>query len=114
MESKHAGSIPEEFRFLFEDIDDFQSKPSLATTTANRLALLYGGDTVQTQGGSALTATGNTTVNITGVNDAPVLDLDADDSAAGGADFSTTWTEGSGPALIADVDAFLTDVDSAN
>ncbi|MEZ6122861.1 MAG: hypothetical protein R3C49_06750 [Planctomycetaceae bacterium] len=33
-----------------------------------------GGNTVQTQGGAALQATGSTTVNITAVNDAPVLD----------------------------------------
>jgi hypothetical protein len=55
------------------------------------------------------------TISITGVNDAPVLDLDSDDSsAAGGLDFQTTFTEDSGPVDLVDVDLSLSDVDSAN
>ncbi|MGB7324303.1 MAG: tandem-95 repeat protein, partial [Rubripirellula sp.] len=38
-----------------------------------------GGDTVQTQGGSALQATGSTTVNITAVNDAATISTGFDD-----------------------------------
>ena len=40
--------------------------------------------------------------------DAPALDLDADDSSGTtGTGFALTWTEGSGPALVADADATL-------
>ena len=45
---------------------------------------------------------------------APVLDLDADDSAAAGIDFAATWTQGGGPVSVADSDASLSDSDSAN
>ncbi|HEY3595029.1 MAG TPA: Ig-like domain-containing protein, partial [Polyangiaceae bacterium] len=44
----------------------------------------------------------------------PVLDLDANDSAATGANFATTFTEDGGPVALADVDATLTDSDSPN
>src|SRR5204862_2287 len=54
------------------------------------------------------------TVTITAVDDAPVLDLDADDSAGqAGADYATTFTENGGPVAIADADAAISDVDSA-
>ena len=52
-------------------------------------------------------------VRVTGVDDAPIVDLDADDSSGeSGGDFATSWTEGLGPVAIADVDALLSDVDS--
>ena len=54
------------------------------------------------------------TVAFSNVNDASLLDLDADDSSAAGIDFSATWTEGAGPALVADSDASLVDIDSAS
>ena len=58
---------------------------------------------------------GNTTVTMNAVNNAPVLDLDADDSSgSGAADFATTFTEGLGAVTIADADASVSDVDSAN
>jgi len=48
-------------------------------------------------------------------NQAPVLDLDANDSSGqSGADFATTFTEGLGPVAIADVDASLTDGNHRN
>ncbi|MFQ6023537.1 MAG: DUF4347 domain-containing protein, partial [Acidiferrobacterales bacterium] len=51
----------------------------------------------------------------TSSNTPPTLDLDADDSGgAGGADFVATFTEGGGAVGIADADASLSDVDSAN
>ena len=59
--------------------------------------------------GGALTATGNTTVNITAVNDAPVVDLNG---VGAGQDVTTAFTEQT-PVLIAPVGT-LTDVDSAN
>ncbi|MCL5279171.1 MAG: cadherin domain-containing protein [Planctomycetes bacterium] len=61
-------------------------------------------------GGGTVTAT----ILVHAVNDAPVLDLDADDSGGrAGADFAATFTEG-GPAVgIADTDAILSDVDNA-
>lgn len=51
----------------------------------------------------------------TTLNVAPALDLDADDSSGqSGIDFRNTFTEGGGPAAIADADATLTDVDSTD
>jgi len=55
-------------------------------------------------------------VDFVAVNDAPTIDLDADDSSgASGADFQRTYTEQSGARLIVDATAaVLGDVDSAN
>jgi VCBS repeat-containing protein len=60
-------------------------------------------------GGSTVVAT----ITVNAVNDAPVLDLDADDSSGqAGADFATTFTEGGPAVVIVDLDAALWDVDS--
>src|SRR5690606_2908776 len=66
--------------------------------------------------GTSSGAAATTTVTITAVNDAPVLDLDANDSSgATGANFTANFAEGGGPAPVADAaDAILTDPDSAN
>jgi uncharacterized delta-60 repeat protein len=64
--------------------------------------------------GGSIQAVGRTTVNITTTNDAPVLDLDADDSSGAlGSNFSTGFLEGGGPVLLVDADGMLTDADSA-
>jgi len=65
-------------------------------------------------GGSSATVS----VTVTCVDDAPVLDLDADDDkGTGGADFAVSYTESDGPRLLEDADdplgATITDVDSA-
>ena len=65
-------------------------------------------------GGGADTLTETIQLNITAVDDAPVLDLDADDSTETGEDFAATFTEGAGPVAVADVDAALSDVDDTN
>ena len=45
---------------------------------------------------------------MTAVNDAPVLDLDANNSSgATGANFTASFTEDGGPVAIADADAVL-------
>jgi VCBS repeat-containing protein len=61
-------------------------------------------------------STAPVTVTVTCINDAPVIDLDAnDDKGTTGSDFAVTFTEGDAPKLLEDpVDASLTDVDSAN
>ncbi|WP_194792938.1 cadherin domain-containing protein [Caenimonas koreensis] len=56
------------------------------------------------------------TLNVSAVNDAPVVDLDA---SGGGTGFTSTFTEGAGAAQgaavsITDTDVSLTDIDSAN
>ena len=52
---------------------------------------------------------------LSGLNHAPALDLDVDDSSGqSGADFANSWTENGGPVAIADADATLVDVDNAN
>ena len=64
-------------------------------------------------GGGGTITLGTVNVDITPVNDAPVVDLDADNSSGeSGGDFAATWTEGLGPVAIADADALLSDVDS--
>ena len=64
-------------------------------------------------GGGGTITLGTVNVDITAVNDAPVVDLDADNSSGeSGGDFAATWTEGLGPIAIADADAVLSDVDS--
>jgi len=53
-----------------------------------------------------------TTINVNPVNDAPTLDLDANDSSGQtGADFSTNFVDGGGPVAIVDTDASLFDAD---
>merc|ERR1739838_500110 len=56
-----------------------------------------------------------TTINITAVNDPPVLDLDGDDSTTtiGSNNYTTTFTEGTAVA-IGDSDVSITDVDDTN
>ncbi len=53
------------------------------------------------------------TINIDIDPVAPQIDLDADDSAETGINFTTTWTQGGGQINIADTDAVITDADSA-
>ncbi|MHC5112459.1 MAG: beta strand repeat-containing protein, partial [Planctomycetota bacterium] len=48
------------------------------------------------------------------VNDAPLLDLDSNDSAAPGNDYAVTFTEGGSAVYIADSDISITDPDGSN
>jgi len=62
-------------------------------------------------------STATVTVTVTCLNDAPVLDLDADDDkGTGGANFAVAYSEGDGAELLEDPDdplgATITDVDS--
>jgi len=59
------------------------------------------------------TATTTITVNAAD-NDAPVLDLDADDSTTTGANYLTTFTESGAAVPIGDTDVLITDVDDTN
>lgn len=61
--------------------------------------------------GGPLTDTDTATINITPVNDAPILDLDASGAGTG---FSNTYTEKGTGVAIADTDGVITDVDNAN
>ena len=54
------------------------------------------------------------TINVSPSNDPPVLDLDANNTTTGGADYETTFTEGSSPIAIADSDTSVIDVDDTN
>ncbi|WP_342347567.1 DUF4347 domain-containing protein [uncultured Nitrospira sp.] len=63
--------------------------------------------------GGALTDNGAITVTINAVNNAPTIDLDANNSSgATGNDYAVAFAEGSGPIGIADTDTDLVDVDS--
>ena len=61
---------------------------------------------------SSSTATG--TITVTAVNDAPVLDLDANDSSGEtGSNYRTSYLAGAAAISIADTDIKITDVDAA-
>ncbi|WP_283193223.1 tandem-95 repeat protein [Rhizobium sp. AN80A] len=61
--------------------------------------------------GGPLTDTDTAVINITPVNDAPILDLDASGAGTG---FTATYTENDPGVAIADTDGVITDIDSAN
>ena len=66
-------------------------------------------------GGGDYGSTSEFSANATAVfNLAPQLDLDADDSAAAGINYATTWTEGGGAVNVVDSDATLIDADSTH
>lgn len=48
------------------------------------------------------------------VNDAPALDLDANNSAAAGANYAATFTENGSAVAVVDADVSITDVDDSN
>ncbi|MCP4342204.1 MAG: VWA domain-containing protein, partial [Desulfobulbaceae bacterium] len=61
------------------------------------------------------TTTATITLNETNVDDAPILDLDMNDSSGStGANFQTTFTEGNGGISITDDDILITDINNAN
>lgn len=66
-------------------------------------------DITDGDGGACLTQ--NLLLNVSSVNDAPVVDLNGSDGA--GVDFATTFTEDAGAVNVADVDATISDVDSS-
>jgi VCBS repeat-containing protein len=53
-------------------------------------------------------------ITINGTNDGPVIDLDADDSAATGDGYAVTFTEGNSAVYIADTDIDITDAEDTN
>ena len=55
------------------------------------------------------------TAAVANINDAPVLDLDADDSSGStSVDYQTTFIEAAGPVNLSDADVSLIDVDTVN
>ncbi len=73
------------------------------------------GDLGASGAGGALSDSDTVDITVNPVDDAPTLDLDADDSSgAAGANFARTFTENGGSRLVADADAALADADSAN
>ncbi|ADI29102.1 retention module-containing protein [Methylotenera versatilis] len=69
--------------------------------------------TVTVNDGIGNSNTATTTVTVTAVNDAPVLDLDGNNSTAAGTAYATTFsTVTSNPVAIADTDITITDPDS--
>ncbi|MES9926148.1 MAG: FG-GAP-like repeat-containing protein, partial [Candidatus Thiodiazotropha endolucinida] len=65
-------------------------------------------DITDGDGGTSLTQ--NLTLNVSSVNDAPVVDLNGADGA--GADFAATFTEDGGAVNVVDTDATISDVDN--
>jgi VCBS repeat-containing protein len=70
--------------------------------------------TYRANDGTSFSKLAAVTLKVFPANAQPMLDLDANNSAAPGLDFATTFTEDGGPVSIVDTDATLTDVDSAN
>ena len=69
--------------------------------------------TVVANDGEDNSNTAITTINVAAVNDAPVVDLDADDDGgATDADYRTSFTEGNTNLVIVDSDVSLMDVDN--
>ncbi|MCM8881758.1 MAG: tandem-95 repeat protein [Candidatus Thiodiazotropha sp.] len=64
-----------------------------------------------TDGDGGACPTQNLILNVSSVNDAPVVDLNGADGV--GVDFATTFTEDAGAVNVADVDATISDVDSS-
>ncbi|MDU9415778.1 retention module-containing protein [Pseudomonas sp. zfem005] len=68
----------------------------------------------QVSDGSLYSNTATVTINVTAVNDAPLLDLDGNDSAGVvGTGYQTTYTEGTAAVAIADIDTLVTDIDNS-
>ena len=67
--------------------------------------------TVATNDGTA-TDTDTIAITVNAVNDAPVLNLDADSSTIGGVDYLTTFTDGGPAVAIVDTDVSVIDSDS--
>ncbi|QSZ42096.1 hypothetical protein GJV85_08220 [Sulfurimonas aquatica] len=72
--------------------------------------------TVKVNDGSNDSALATSTISVAGVNDAPTLDLDANDDNDTGStvNFQTTFTEGAGAISISDVDSLIADIDDTN
>ncbi|MEQ9407984.1 MAG: cadherin domain-containing protein [Fuerstiella sp.] len=64
---------------------------------------------VLTDGDGGTSNTETETINITSLNDVPIVDLNGADG--GGNDYSTTFTEGDAPVTVTDTDATITDAD---
>ena len=62
--------------------------------------------------GTAASNLAHAIIHVAQVNNAPVVDLDADDSTVDGTSFRATFTEGGAPIPIADIDTLVTDADS--
>ena len=62
--------------------------------------------------GTAASNLAHAIIHVAQVNNAPVVDLDADDSTVDGTSFRATFTEGGAPIPIADIDTLITDTDS--
>ena len=78
---------------------------NLTTPTAGARSVVI--DITDGDGGASLTQ--NLTINVTAVNDAPIVDLNGTDGA--GNNHTVTFTEGGGAINVTDVDAILTDAD---
>jgi hypothetical protein len=89
----------------FDPTPDYGGPASVSITTNDQGASGTGG---------AQTDSDTVDVTVVAVNDAPTIDLDADDSSgATGANYQRNYTEQSGPRLIVEsTDAVLGDVDS--
>ena len=71
-----------------------------------------GGDTLTVvTGDGTATDTDMIAITVNPVNDAPVLNLDADSSTTGGVDYLTTFTDGGPAVAIVDTDVLITDSD---
>ena len=100
----------------FEPAPDFNGTAAMSFRAWDQSSGSVGDSVVMATAGTSLSSGIETAiVTVTPVNDAPTLDLDANDSSGATVnDFSTDFMVGGSPVLVADVDATLGDIDSAN
>ena len=89
-----------------------QINAALAGLTYTGNLNFNGGDTLTVvTGDGTATDTDIIAITVNPVNDAPVLNLDADSSTTGGVDYLTTFTDGGPAVAIVDTDVLITDSD---
>ena len=99
-----TGQINWEFTVPDADIDGLKPGETLVQTY-----------TVSVADGNGGISTETVSITITGTNDKPIIDLDADDSSGAAAnDYQTSYTENAASIAIADIDSVITDVDHAD
>ena len=84
------------------------SNPSSNPSTIDRTI------TITVNDGTTDSNTAIATVHVTAVNNAPSLDLDADNNHAAGNDFATDYSANGAAVSISDTDVSITDADNAN
>ncbi|WP_369160732.1 Ig-like domain-containing protein [Candidatus Thiodiazotropha sp. LNASS1] len=101
----NANATPTAITYLVRNIT-YENSNIDNPTSGSRSVII---DISDGDGGACLTQ--NLTLNVSSVNDAPVVDLNGSDGA--GVDFAVTFTEDGGAVNVVDTDATISDADGA-